>query len=180
MPDRPLSTRNRPQSPNHPVRLQARERDRQALEMRMTGMTFQAIGDALGFSQQAAQKAVTRSLEITKGDIAEKSAELRAIEVERLEKVTEVLWPMVLEGDLRAIDRFLRTRESFRRLTGIDLEKAPDTSGVGATYVVHAGGDINLVPPGGDVVDLRPPWSRPENQRDVIEGQAVLEPGEGP
>ena len=122
--------------------------------MRLQGMTFQAIGDALGFTQQAAQKAITRSLEITKAEIAEKADELRAIEAERLEKITAVLWPKVLEGNLPAIDRVLRARESFRRLTGLDVQPGAGEPG-----------------PQIMVIESRPPWLRDEPG--VIDGDVV-------
>jgi hypothetical protein len=151
-------------TPTRPNRLRARERDRRALELRIGGLTFAAIGAEMGVSWQAAQQAVKRSLEITKADIAEKAAELRAIEAERLDKVTEVLWPRVLQGDLRAIDRLLRTRESYRRLTGLDIDKAAPAMSVG-TFVLGAGTtaeQISQIPPGATVVDARPPWERDE------------------
>jgi hypothetical protein len=66
-----------------------------------------------------------------------------------------VLWPRVLEGDLRAIDRFLRTRESFRRLTGLDM--TPDAGPQGPQIVV---------------VDTRHPWARD----DAIDGEAIEVP----
>lgn len=150
-----------PRTPTRPKRLLARERDRQALELRMQGLTFAAIGAELGVSWQAAQQAVQRSLEVTKAAIAERAEELRAIEVERLEKITEVLWPRVLEGDLRAIDRVLRTRESFRRLTGIDLAQETAGAATGDTFVL-TNGDINLVPQGGRTIDARLPHLRGE------------------
>jgi len=140
------------QTPTRPRRLKARERDRQALEMRMRGLTFAAIGAELGVTYQAAQQAVRRSLEVTKAEIAEKAQELRAIEAERLDKITETLWPRVLEGDLRAIDRVLRARESYRRLTGLDVSPGDEVQG---TRVV--------------VVDARLPWSREQS----IDGETI-------
>lgn len=118
----------------------------------MQGMTFAAIGAELGVTYQAAQQAVRRSLEITKADIAEKVQELRAIEAERLDKITETLWPRVLEGDLRAIDRVLRTRESYRRLTGLDM--GTENAAQGPQIVV---------------VNSTPPWER----GGVIAGQEI-------
>lgn len=143
---------NDARTPTRPRRLAARERDRQALELRIRGLTFAAIGEHLGFTWQAAQQAVNRSLDATRVVIAERADELRAIEAERLDKITEVLWPRVLEGDLRAIDRVLRARESYRRLTGLDM--SPDNDVQGPQIVV---------------IDSRPPWSREQ----PIDGEAI-------
>lgn len=164
-----------PRTPTRPARLQARERDRRALEMRMQGLTFSAIGVELGVTRQAAEQAVRRSLEETKAAIAERADELRAIEMERLEKITEVLWPRVLEGDLRAIDRVLRTRESFRRLTGLDLSQETGTA-VGDTYVL-TNGDVTLVPSGGRAIDARLPHERPESRAGEPVIRAEIEAG---
>ena len=124
-------------------------------------MTFAAIGAHLGVTWQAAQQAVNRSLDATKAAIAERADELRAVEAERLERITEILWPRVLEGDLRAIDRVLRARESFRRLTGLDLTPETTDAGSAATYVLTSG-DVSLVPPGVPWIDTRLPSERPE------------------
>lgn len=153
---------NSAQTPTRPRRLLARERQKLALELRLQGQTFNAIGAELGVSWQAARKAVVRSLEETKSAIAERADELRTVEAERLEAITRVLWPRVLEGDLRAIDRVLRTRESFRRLTGLDLSPEPPGAHSGDTYLISAGGDVNLAPKDARVVDVRKPWERPE------------------
>lgn len=142
-------------TPTRPKRLVARERDLRAVEMRKQGMTYAAIGAELGVSWQAAQQAVQRSLDQTKADISENADELRAIEAERLDKITETLWPRVLEGDLRAIDRVLRTRESFRRLTGLDM--TPDAGAQGPQIVL---------------LETRAPWER----EPAIDGEAIEVP----
>lgn len=121
----------------------------------MSGMTFAAIGAELGVTYQAVQQAVTRSLEITKADISEKADELRAMEAEKLDALSAVLWPKVLAGDLRATDRWLRAREAYRRLNGLDLRPEMDQQ---VPQVV--------------VIDTRPPWSRDE----PIDGEAVEVP----
>ena len=125
----------------------------------MQGLTFAAIGAEMGVTWQAAQQAVRRSLEITKADISERPQELRALKAERLEKITEVLWPQVLEGDLRAIDRVLRTRESYRRLTGLDLERETSQVSMG-TFVLTSGttpDQIAAIPAGAEIIDTRYP-----------------------
>jgi len=76
------------------------------------------------------------------------------------ERITEVLWPRVLDGDLRAIDRVLRTRESYRRLTGLDLERERESGGpafivTSLEYAMRAAG----VP---DVVDAN--WTPADHQ----------------
>lgn len=163
-------------TPTRPRMVLAKTRAQEAIELRMQGLTFEAIAGQIGVTREAARKAVLRALEETNQAIAERADELRSIEAQRLERITEVLWPRVLEGDLKAIDRVIRTRESFRRLTGLDLHKDAGDGATGDTYIVQAGGDISLVPPGGVAIDTRPPWSRPELRAgDVIDAEAVEE-----
>ncbi len=140
------------QSPTKPRHVQARERELRAVRLRTQGLTFAAIGAELGVSHQAAQQAVVRALEATRQELSEGADELRALEALRLERMTEVLWSRVEEGDLRAIDRVIRIRESFRRLTGLDMAQGAGEQG-----------------PQVIVVDARAPWERP----DVIDGHAV-------
>ena len=146
--------------------------------MRIQGLTFAAIGAQLGVTWQAAQQAVNRSLDATKAAIAERADELRAIEAERLDTITEILWPRVLDGDLKAIDRVLRARESFRRLTGLDLTAEPAPLRDPVTYVLTSG-DVSLVPPGADWIDTRLPSERPELMRPAADPRVELEPEAG-
>jgi hypothetical protein len=128
------------QSPTRARRVRSAERDRHALELRIQGCTFAEIGAELGVTLQAAHFAVKRSMARTQEDIAERAGELRAIESAKLDAAAAVLWPKVLEGDLRAHDRWLRNRESYRRLCGLDLMKAPDVTVQGPTIIV--GGEV--------------------------------------
>lgn len=170
---------NNARTPTRPRRLLARERDRQALELRLEGLTFSAIGAHLGVTWQAAQQAVQRSLNATKSVIAERADELRAIEAERLEKITEVLWPRVLEGELRAIDRVLRARESFRRLTGLDLAPEAADSSEGGMFVLTSGRP-SQAPANARIVDARLPWERPGYQAGAIGDDGAIEGEVGP
>lgn len=166
---------NNARTPTRPRRLLARERDRRAVELRIEGLTFAAIGAHLGVTWQAAQQAVNRALDETRSAIAERADELRAIEAERLETITQILWPRVLDGDLKAIDRVLRARESFRRLVGLDLTAEPAQARDPVTYVL-TGGDESLVPLGANWIDTRLPSARPELTRPTADGQSAMEP----
>jgi hypothetical protein len=68
------------------------------------------------------------------------------LEAEQLDHAAAVLWPRVMEGDLRAHDRWLKNRESYRRLVGLD--RMPDA----APRVVVVMGDA-FGPPPEPVID---------------------------
>lgn len=115
--------------------------DAKAAELRAEGWTYQQIADELGYkSKTGAREAVRRAVrEICAGP----AEQLVALEVTRLEMVTdEVLGVLqrdhvmvshgkIIKDDdgnpllddsikLAAVDRYIKARESFRKLLGID------------------------------------------------------------
>jgi len=133
----------------------ANQRADHAVALRIRGLTFEAIAETLGLSREGARKALDRGMAALKEDTAKGAEELRTLQAARYEKVVEVLWPRVLDGDLKAIDRVYRGMEGYRRLMGIDLEPERDNDG-----------------PQVVVIDGRAPWDRDE----VIDGREVPAP----
>lgn len=98
----------------------AREREVQALELRKAGASYAAIGQALGISAMGAYKAVQRALKrLTKHSEAA-AAEVRALELARLDAMLLAIWPQVKQGHLGAIDRALRISQRRAALLGLD------------------------------------------------------------
>lgn len=135
-------------SPTAPRRVLAAERRRQALEMRATGMTYTAIGSALGVSDVAAGNLVRNALKDLAQETADSAGALRALEAERLDAVSAALYPRAVAGDLRAVDRYVRVRESYRKLLGLDAERE-----VGAEVNFNIVTSLPWDRPGGEVVD---------------------------
>lgn len=111
-----------------PRRLRARSKGIQALELRLTGKAYREIAAAVGYgSAQAAWEAVKAELD---RQAQEPAAELRKVEVERLDKLFTVAYPMALatlkdpKADqklaMQAVDRCLRIQERRARLLGLD------------------------------------------------------------
>lgn len=109
-----------------------------ALELRLDGQSYRAIGAQLGVSGKTAWEDVQASLsELAALELAN-AAELRALELERLDTLTieaarilraphpyvaggKVLPDLTDDGPkLQAIDRLLRISESRRKLLGLD------------------------------------------------------------
>lgn len=143
-------------SPTAPRRTVTAERRLKALEMRQRGMRFTEIGPALGISSQAAGQLVRTALNEIAKEITEHADAMRAQESERLDAVSRELYQRALKGDLGAADRYLKYRESYRRLWGLDL-RPPD-----------AGTEVNF-----NIVTA-PPWERPGGE--VIDGVAEERP----
>ncbi|WP_225840304.1 hypothetical protein [Streptomyces sp. NK08204] len=116
------------------------QRDAHAAELRAQGHTYQQIADELGIEKSGAIRAVRRAI---RDACAGPGKQLVDLEVQRLEamydQVLDILerdHPVVSHGrivkddagmplvddemKLKAIDRALRTRESFRKLLGLD------------------------------------------------------------
>lgn len=128
-------------------------RSAQLLELRKAGMTYQAIGNALGMTRQAAHKAVTKALRELVNHTAEDAAEVRALELLRLDAMLAGLWAQATRGNLGAVDRALRIAERRAKITGIDAptKVAPTTNDGDDLGSVTRG--VFIVPPEAESVD---------------------------
>lgn len=98
------------------------EKERQALELKRAGVTYDVIAETLGFANRGgAYKAVQRALVRT---LQEPADELRTIEADRLERLHHGVWMKALGGDLGAVDRVLRIAERRAKLLGLDVPLA--------------------------------------------------------
>lgn len=94
------------------------ERRRKALELRKAGATYEQIAEQLDYDNRgSAWKAVDAALkEIT----AEPAAEVRQLELERLDALLLSLWKQARGGNLGAVDRVLRLMERRSKYLGLD------------------------------------------------------------
>ncbi len=60
------------------------------------------------------------ALEETRHKVREEAEALRTEEMQRMEAVSDALWHRALEGDLRAIETWLKVRTRYAALGGID------------------------------------------------------------
>lgn len=119
------------ESKTSPRRVQARERELQALDMRKSGATYDQIGAALGITPQGAYRAIIRSLRRLNEKNFEDAAELRRLEVERLDRMLAAIWNRVTIGDQGAIDRALKISERRAKLFGLDAPTRTDLTSLG-------------------------------------------------
>jgi hypothetical protein len=99
-------------------RLKARERWLAALELRKKGLTFEAIAEELGYAGR--QQAYTAVMKALKETLREPTEELRSLEAERLDAITDALWEDTKRGDTAVIDRILKIMERRAKLLGLD------------------------------------------------------------
>jgi hypothetical protein len=101
-------------------RIMARQHEADALALRKSGVTYEAIARDLGVSVQSAHRAVKRALERLSGEIAESVTDVRRMELERLDAMLGALWPKAERGNLTAVDRVLHIMERRAKLLGLD------------------------------------------------------------
>lgn len=113
------------------------------MKLRIQGWTFAAIADHLGLQGSGVvSKALDIGLAEYRADIQAKAAELRAMELARLDDLTEKLWGMYAEAEeakttgelgganlfqLQVIDRLLKVIERRGRLLGLEKAIPEDT-----------------------------------------------------
>lgn len=91
-----------------------------ALALRIKGLTFAGIGDALGVDTSTAYRYVRDALSSTLAECAELAEHLRELENQRLDELQASLWDKALAGVLPAADRILRIMERRAKLNGLD------------------------------------------------------------
>jgi DNA-binding CsgD family transcriptional regulator len=111
---------------NSPRMIAVHEKERQALELRKAGATFDEIADALGMSKNGVWKAVTRAL---KSMTAEPAEELRSLEVARLDTMQRGLWNDARKGKVAAVDRVIKISERRSKLLGLDAPTKAEVTG---------------------------------------------------
>jgi len=94
------------------------EKERQVLELRRSGATYEEIAKATGYATaQGAYLAYGRALKRTLNNAG--AQEAREMELDRLDRLQRTWWPKALAGDDRATDRVLKIMEHRARYLGL-------------------------------------------------------------
>jgi len=118
-------------SPTAQRRIEAKERAKKALELRKKGMRYEAIAQTLGYSSRGdAHKAVMKELNLLAKECLEEAAQVRDLELQRLDELYLAAWKAITEGSESAIDRALRVSESRRKMMGLDAAQKVDVNGI--------------------------------------------------
>ena len=107
------------------------KRRREVLRLRKAGATYEAVADTLrrrhgsdalpnGWDRAYAAKDVSRELEKLRSVNEETAEDLRALEVERLDRMLRGLWDDAAAGDTDAVSAALRVQERRAKLLGLD------------------------------------------------------------
>lgn len=93
------------------------QRRREALSLILAGLTYDQTAERLGVSSSAVERMVTATLERAENRQAD---ELRTRENARLDRAQQAIWSKVLDGDLKAVDTFLRISARRSKMNGLD------------------------------------------------------------
>lgn len=104
--------------------VRAAQTAKEALALRLQGLTYDEIGQRLQVSHGTAYRHVSLELANTRKESAETAEELRQVELARLDRLLAVVGPMAESGDLAAVDRVLRIQERRAAYLGLDAPKA--------------------------------------------------------
>jgi hypothetical protein len=97
--------------------------EREALQLRAAGATFEEIGDRQGVTKSAAKKRVDRALDRTLREPAEQLRELEAVRLDRYMLLAEQAAHSALshgKSPLFALDRLISLSERRSKLLGLD------------------------------------------------------------
>lgn len=103
----------------------AARRRAQAFQMRREGATMEAIAARLGVSRSTVRRMIAREVSVLSAEM--QPDERRVVHAEALMELWKVLHPSAAQGDMAAIDRFLRVEERLSRLLGLD-RRADDSA----------------------------------------------------
>ena len=167
--------------PITPAEFKKRDLERRALELWIEAQSYPKIKNALKLrSNDVARELVKRGEARWMEEEAAGLTRFKAMVRGDLLRMRHMLMEDLVtdEGRVRleVVDRALKIGERLSKL--LDLDEQRDAgAGSGDTYVITAGGDVNLVPKGGRAVDARLPHEREA----VIEGEAedIKQIGEG-
>ncbi len=124
-----------PESKLSPRRIEAINKQRQSLELRMAGRTWQEIADNVGYkSHSGAIAAVESALQRT---LEPPASEYRALTLERLTKVLQVHWPLMLQADAVSTRLCLQVIGDMRQLMGLDSPARVEHTGADGAPIQH-------------------------------------------
>lgn len=108
----------------------ALQRDQQALDLRLAGCTYDQISERLAFGGRAnARRAVQRRIDEMRRDCMETVAEVKQMEISRIDAMLLGVWTRARRGDDKAIASVLRLMERRASYEGLDAPKQTEHMG---------------------------------------------------
>lgn len=105
------------------------KRRAEAWDLRVRGHSYRSISQRLGISVGQAFADIKELFERTRSSVDERVEHHRAASLARVDKVVEVLMPLVEIGDLDAMDRLDRFEKRRAALLGLDAPAKQEVTG---------------------------------------------------
>jgi transposase len=96
-----------------------------AISLKLAGLSDEAIGEQLDMSVSGVRDLIRRTLDRAENRVVE---EMRDLENAKLDRVQTAIWTKVIEGDLKAVDTYLRLSARRAKLNGLDQPMKIDLS----------------------------------------------------
>ena len=111
--------KNKKQQATSLEKIEISKRNRDILKLRLSGLSLQDIGDAVGITASAVHKVITKELAlITVGP----AKDLKIQELLKLDTLQAALWPQAMTGCNKSINTLLKLAERRSKLLGLDAE----------------------------------------------------------
>ena len=118
-----------------PRRIDAQQKQQQAMELRMAGRTWQEIADHLGYaSHTGAYEAVKVALSRSNHEAAE---DYRSLTIGRLTKILQIHWPLRHHADNNSTRLCLQTIKDMREVLGLDSPSKFEHTGADGAPIRH-------------------------------------------
>ena len=124
-----------PESKLSPRRIDAIHRQQQALELRMAGRTWQEIADTLGYANHTGAIAAVRTA--LQSTLQPPADHFRSLTLERLTKILQVHWPLMLQADPVSTRLCLQVIGDIRELRGLDSPAKVEHTGADGAPIRH-------------------------------------------
>jgi hypothetical protein len=124
-----------PESKLSPRRIEAVHKQQQALELRMAGRTWQEIGNTLGYANHTGAIAAVKTA--LRSSLQPPADHFRALTLERLSKILQVHWPLMLQADAASTRLCLQVIGDIRELMGLDSPARVEHTGADGAPIQH-------------------------------------------
>jgi hypothetical protein len=103
-----------------PLKINAREHEEKAISLRLAGLSYQRIGDAIGITPSGAKRCVDRVLARIVKSTNETAEQVKQEELLRLDEMQFALYPLAKRGDIKATETILKIQQRRAKLLGLD------------------------------------------------------------
>lgn len=107
----------RQKSKTSPEVIQRTQRVAMEIQLRLAGLDFTQIAEKVGVSPATVSSDIRKALDAA---ILNAGMDLRAVQLQRYETLINVLWPMVRNGNMTAMQRVVSVMEAENKLMGVD------------------------------------------------------------